>query len=146
MGKIDIDGDLIRQLADLMNETGLTEIEVGAGDMQIRVAKQMQAAPVHYAQAPMAAPDAAAPAAAAAAQNKNGVKSPMVGTAYLAAEPSAPAFVKVGDSVTVGQTLLIIEAMKVMNPIKAEKGGVVKEILVSNAQPVEFGEILLVIE
>lgn len=142
----------IRELATLLNETGLTEIEIEEGDLKIRVSRAASpSAPVAAAapSAPPAAPapaEAAAPAPVAAAEHPGTVKSPMVGTAYVAPEPGADPFVKVGESVTAGQTLLIVEAMKVMNPIPAPKAGVVKEILVSDAQPVEFDEPLMIIE
>lgn len=144
MGKITIQEDAIRQLAKLMEETGLTELEVTEGDSTIRAAKH--AAPA-YAAAPVAA---AAPAAAptAAAPNEvpaGAITAPMVGTVYMSPQPGAPAFISVGDTVNAGDTLLIIEAMKVMNPIKATKAGTVKQILVENAQPVEFGEAMVVI-
>lgn len=146
-----IDGKLVRELAELLAETGLSEIEVEDGERKIRVARQLTAAPVAQvaAPAPVAAPAAAAapaaPAAAPADDHANAVKSPMVGTCYLAAEPGAPNFASVGQTVKAGDTLLIIEAMKVMNPITAPAAGVVKAILVENAQPVEFDQPLVVI-
>jgi acetyl-CoA carboxylase biotin carboxyl carrier protein len=150
------DARLVRKLADILTDTGLTEIEVEHGELKIRVARTMTAAPVAYAAAPApaAAPAAAAPAAAApaaeaapAAQIRgDAVKSPMVGTVYLQPQPGADPFVKVGDTVTAGQTLMIVEAMKTMNPIPAPKGGKIVEILVGDGQPVEFGEPLAVIE
>ncbi|ANC53608.1 MAG: acetyl-CoA carboxylase biotin carboxyl carrier protein [Brevundimonas sp.] len=154
----EIDASLVRQLADILNETDLTEVEVERGDLRIRVAREVtvNAAPVQYAAAP--APVAAAPAAAAApsampsdpativARAGEEVKSPMVGTAYLQASPEAPAFCQPGDKVKKGQTLLIVEAMKTMNPIQAPRDGVVAEILVGDAQPVEFGEPLVLLE
>ncbi|WP_062347931.1 acetyl-CoA carboxylase biotin carboxyl carrier protein [Novosphingobium sp. CCH12-A3] len=148
-----IDGKLVRELAELLAETGLSEIEVEDGERKIRVARQLTAAPVAQvavaAPAPVAAPAAAAapaaPAAAPAEDHANAVKSPMVGTCYLAAEPGAANFVTVGQSVKAGETLLIIEAMKVMNPITAPAAGVLKAILVENAQPVEFDQPLVVI-
>ena len=148
-----IDGKLVRELAELLAETGLSEIEVEDGQRKIRVARQLTAAPVAsvavaapapVAVAPAAAPAAAAPAAAPAA-DADAIKSPMVGTCYLAAEPGAPNFASVGQTVKEGDTLLIIEAMKVMNPITAPAAGVVKAILVENAQPVEFDQPLVVI-
>ncbi len=153
---MNIDSKLVRELAELLNETGLTEIEVEDNDRKIRVARggvvasaapaQMVAAP---APAPAAAPSAAAPAAAAEAapadDHGDAVKSPMVGTAYLAPEPEASNFVAVGDSVKEGDTLLIVEAMKVMNPITADKAGTIKAILIDNGQPVEFDQPLVVI-
>jgi len=151
-----IDSRLVRKLADILTETGLSEIEVEHGGLKIRVAKTLTAAPVHYAAAPapvaMAAP-AAAPAAAAATApaaparaSGEEVKSPMVGTVYLQPNPGSPSFVKVGDTVEAGQTLFIIEAMKTMNPIPAPRAGKIVEILVEDAQPVEFGEPLAIIE
>lgn len=151
-----IDARLVRKLADILTETGLTEIEVEHNDLKIRVAKTAAPAAVQYAPAP-AAYAAAAPAPAAApvageaapaAVERKGdvVKSPMVGTVYLQPQPDAPPFVKVGDTVTAGQTLLIVEAMKTMNPIPAPRGGKIVEIIVQDAQPVEFGEPLIVIE
>jgi acetyl-CoA carboxylase biotin carboxyl carrier protein len=146
-----IDARLVRQLADILTETGLSEIEVERDDLKIRVAKTLTAAPaaVQYAAAPVAVA-AAAPAgdAAPAAVERKGdvVNSPMVGTVYLQPQPDSPPFVKVGDTVTAGQTLLIVEAMKTMNPIPAPRGGKIVEIIVQDAQPVEFGEPLIVIE
>jgi acetyl-CoA carboxylase biotin carboxyl carrier protein len=148
---MNIDSKLVRELAELLNETGLSEIEVEDGERKIRVARQLTAAPVqHVAAAPVHAPamplPAAAPAQAAApADDPNAVKSPMVGTVYLSAEPGSPPFVSVGQTVKVGDTLVIIEAMKVMNPIVAASGGTVTAILVDNAQPVEFDQPLVVI-
>lgn len=149
MASFDIDGDLVRKLADLLRETGLSEIEFAEGEKRIRVTRPtaaqtvaVQAAPV-LAAAPVAA--VAAPAGRPAA-HPGAVTSPMVGTAYLAAEPAGTPFVRPGDVVKAGQTVMIIEAMKVMNPIKAPRGGTVAEVLVSDAQPVEFGEVLLIIE
>ncbi|WP_374655323.1 acetyl-CoA carboxylase biotin carboxyl carrier protein [Phenylobacterium sp.] len=150
-----IDARLVRKLADILTETGLSEIEVEHNDLKIRVAKTLAPAPaaVHYAPPPAAVAAAApapsaAPAAApeAAARKGDVVNSPMVGTVYLQPQPDAPAFVKVGDTVTAGQTLLIVEAMKTMNPIPAPRGGKIVEIIVQDAQPVEFGEPLVVIE
>ncbi|WP_042704809.1 acetyl-CoA carboxylase biotin carboxyl carrier protein [Azospirillum sp. B506] len=150
MASFDIDGDLVRKLADLLRETGLSEIEFAEGEKRIRVTRPtaaqtvaVQAAPV-LAAAPIAAPAAAAPGRPAS--HPGAVTSPMVGTAYLAAEPGGTPFVRPGDVVKAGQTIMIIEAMKVMNPIKAPRGGTVAEVLVSDAQPVEFGEVLLIIE
>ncbi|WP_374304491.1 acetyl-CoA carboxylase biotin carboxyl carrier protein [Ferrovibrio sp.] len=147
-----IDQQMIRDLADLLNETGLTEIEWNEGALKVRVTKGgtvMAAAPMPaYAPAPAVSGGAAAPSAAASddANHPGAVKSPMVGTVYVAPEPGAAAFVKVGDSVNAGQTVLIVEAMKTMNPITAPKGGRVARILIENQQPVEFGQVLLVIE
>ena len=151
MATFDIDGDLVRKLAGLLDETGLTEIEFAEGEKRIRVTKG-GAAPAFYAQAPagVAPPPAAGTAAQTAAlgvsSHPGALTSPMVGTAYLSSEPGGPPFVRVGDIVKAGQTVLIIEAMKVMNPIKAPKAGTVSQILVGDAQPVEFGEVLLIIE
>ena len=147
-----IDTALVRELAELLAETGLTEIEVEDGDRKIKVSRASIAAataPVHYAApapaaAPVAAPAPAAPAPAAP-DHANAVKSPMVGTVYLSAEPGSAAFVSVGQPVKEGDTLVIIEAMKVMNPIVATASGTVKAILVENAQPVEFDQALVVI-
>lgn len=150
-GGMNIDSKLVRELAELLAETGLTEIEVEDGDRKIKVARQITAAPaaVHMAPAaPAAAPALPLPAAvepAAVAVDANALKSPMVGTVYLSAEPGAAAFVSVGQQVKVGDTLVIIEAMKVMNPITADKAGTVKAILVENAQPVEYDQPLVVI-
>lgn len=148
-----IDARLVRKLADILTETGLSEIEVEHNDLKIRVAKTLTVAqaPVQYAAAPAAvaaAPAVSASDAAPAAIERKGdvVKSPMVGTVYLQPQPNAPSFVKVGDTVTAGQTLLIVEAMKTMNPIPAPRGGKIVEIIVQDAQPVEFGEPLIVIE
>lgn len=148
MASFDIDGDLVRKLADLLQETGLSEIEFAEGEKRIRVTRPVAGAVVHAA--PLAVPAVAAVPAAAvsasAASHPGAVLSPMVGTAYLAPEPGAPQFVRAGDSVKAGQTVLIIEAMKVMNPIKAPRSGTVVDVLVNDAQPVEFGEVLLIIE
>jgi acetyl-CoA carboxylase biotin carboxyl carrier protein len=153
------DARLVRKLADILNATDLTEIEVVQGDLKIRVAREITAAPVMqaYAPAPIAAAPAAhhAPAGAAAtpatpasAADITGevVKSPMVGTIYLQAQPGSDPFVAPGARVKAGQTLLIIEAMKTMNPITAPRDGVVLDVLVADAQPVEFGEPLVVLE
>jgi acetyl-CoA carboxylase biotin carboxyl carrier protein len=142
-----IDARLVRKLADILKDTGLSEIEVEHVGLKIRVARELTVAPTAYvaAPAPVAAPFAA-PAPAPAAVRGDAVKSPMVGTAYLSPQPGADAFIKVGDTVSAGQTLLIVEAMKTMNPIAAPKAGKIVEILVADAQPVEFGEPLVVIE
>jgi acetyl-CoA carboxylase biotin carboxyl carrier protein len=145
-----VDVELVRQLATLLDETNLTEIEVEDNDRRIRVAREVHtAAPVSYA-APAAAPAAAAPAAIAeaapAAISANAVKSPMVGTVYLAANPEAKPFITVGQKVAAGDTLVIIEAMKVMNPIIASAAGTVSAILIENGQPVEFDQPLVVVE
>ncbi len=152
--KTGVDQQLIRDLAGILNETNLTEIEVEQGELRVRVSRQ---APTVHAVAPMqvaaAAPaalakpaaDGAAPAAAADLA-KNAVTSPMVGTAYAAASPDAEPFIQVGQAVREGQTLLIIEAMKTMNQIPSPRAGTVKAILFEDAQPVEYGEPLVVIE
>lgn len=147
-GGMNIDSALVRELAELLAETGLTEIEVEDGNRKIKVARNAiaVAAPVMAAPVAHAAPAAAAPAVEAApVVDGETVKSPMVGTAYLSAEPGAAQFISVGQQVKAGQTLLIVEAMKVMNPITAPSGGTVKAILVDNAQPVEFDQPLCVI-
>ncbi len=150
-----VDIELVRQLAAVLDETNLTEIEVEDGDRKVRVARKVSAAPVAYA-AP--APVAAAPVAAAVPASMpsdppsitpahdNAVKSPMVVTAYLAAEPGAKPFIAGGSQVKAGDTLVIVEAMKVMNPIAAPHGGTVKAILIENGQPVEFDQPLVVVE
>jgi len=150
---IKIDRDAIRELAEILNDTGLTEIEVEEKDSKIRVTKggvQMSA---------VAAPVAAAPAVAVAeavaemaapvaidASHPGAVTSPMVGTAYHAPEPGAAPFIEVGKKISAGDTVMIIEAMKVMNPIKADKSGTITQILADDASPVEFGDVLAVIE
>jgi acetyl-CoA carboxylase biotin carboxyl carrier protein len=154
-GAMQVDVKLVRQLAELLNETGLSEIEVEDNDRKIKVARHLQAASVAVA-APAAAPApaaaapvapiATAPPSAAPAEHPGAVKSPMVGTVYLAASPEAAPFVAVGDAVKEGDTLVIIEAMKVMNPIAASRGGKVAAVLVENGQPVEFDQPLVVIE
>lgn len=149
-----IDSQAIRELAELLEETGLTEVEVAEGDKVIRVSRggstivsgpsmpyiSMPSDPTVPQQANTAAPSTTAKS------HPGAVTSPMVGTCYLQSEPTAPSFVKKGDKVSAGDTLVIIEAMKVMNPIKAEKSGTVTQILVENGQPIEFGEVLMVIE
>ncbi len=155
-GAMQVDVNLVRQLAELLDTTQLTEIEVEDGDRKIRVARkaaQVAAAPMHYAAAPAPA-QTAAPAAApqvdnagpSAPSDANAVRSPMVGTVYLAAEPGAKPFASVGQTVAAGDTLLIVEAMKVMNPITAPSAGTVKAVLVENGQPVEFDQPLVVVE
>jgi acetyl-CoA carboxylase biotin carboxyl carrier protein len=155
MAKFEMDTEFIRKLAKLLEETNLGEIEMAEGDRRIRVARpKLVAAPMALAAAPApaahAASAAAAPATAAggsdATKHPGAVKSPMVGTAYLAPEPGKPVFVNIGDKVTAGQTLLIIEAMKTFNPIKATKAGTLAQVLVDNGQPVEFGQPLMIVE
>ena len=148
-----IDARLVRRLAGILNETGLSEIEVEHDGLKIRVARTLTAAaPVAMAAPAFAAPpspaSAAEPAPAAptpAPAAGDAVKSPMVGTVYLQPQPDAPSFVKVGDTVNEGQTLMIVEAMKTMNPIPAPRAGKILEIIVANGQPVEFGEPLAII-
>lgn len=147
-GVLQVDLKLVRQLAALLDETALSEIEVEDGGRKIRVARNMT---VTTAAAPVAisAPASAAPVAAPlapAGDHPGTVKSPMVGTVYLAPDPDAPPFVAVGASIKEGDTILIIEAMKVMNPIIAPRGGKVTQILVGSGQPVEFDQPLVVIE
>ena len=141
-----IDAALVQELAELLSANELTEIEVEDGDRKIRVARQGApvAAPAFSVAAP-AAPAATAAAPAEAEDLGNAVKSPMVGTAYLSAEPGVAPFVEVGKAVKAGDTLLIVEAMKVMNPILAPSGGVVRKVLVSDGQPVEFDQPLVVV-
>ena len=161
MASLDIDTDFVGRLAELLQRTGLTEIEISQGDTRVRVAKQVQtvveyvAAPpgighaAHHGPAPLTA-QAGGPAPAAGSGGETPlpgtISSPMVGTAYLAAEPGSPPFVGVGDAVKEGQTLLIIEAMKVMNAIRAPRAGRVARIYVENAAPVEYGEPLMALE
>ena len=145
MGGFKIDTEAVRLLADLIHETGLGEIEYEEGDRRIRVAMpQVSASPM------VAAPVAAAtavPSAPSSDEKPNGaVSSPMVGTVYLQSGPGEPPFIKVGDRINPGDTVVIIEAMKVMNQIPAPHGGVVRSIEVANAQAVEYGEVLMVIE
>ncbi|HEX9159475.1 MAG TPA: acetyl-CoA carboxylase biotin carboxyl carrier protein [Rhizomicrobium sp.] len=149
---VQVDPDVIRELSDLLTETGLTEIEIEQGGRRVRVARQnsphISAAPVALTtiSEPVTHPQAVTTEAPAAKRIVDGaVTSPMVGTAYLAPEPGKPPFVKVGDTVREGDTLLIVEAMKTMNPILAARAGSVTEILVRDAQPVEFGQLLLVL-
>ena len=151
-----IDQDLIRQLANLLKETDLSEIEVEQGDFRVRVSRLLAAAPVHSVQmqAPAAAlsggsaavQDSAKPGISDPARHPGCVPSPMVGTVYRAAEPGARAFVEAGDTVRAGQTILIIEAMKHMNEVTAPRAGTVLSVMVEDNQPVEFGEPLMIIE
>ncbi|MCH9808377.1 MAG: acetyl-CoA carboxylase biotin carboxyl carrier protein [Alphaproteobacteria bacterium] len=147
------ESQVIRELADLLNETGLSEIEIEKSGLRLRVARQVNVT----ASAPVAAIAASAPAASAAAaapseaagdpsRHPGALKSPMVGTAYRSPEPGAAAFIEVGSKVSEGDTVLIIEAMKTMNSIPAPKSGTVSAILFENGQPVEFGEPLIIIE
>jgi len=158
-----VDAELVRDLAKVLDDTGLTEIEVEYGELRLRLARTLSMGPppptqthvVHSAPAPShvslpapaAPPPAAAPAPAAdAASHPGAVPSPMVGTAYLSPEPGASPFIKVGDTVNAGQTLMVVEAMKTFNPIPAPRAGKVTAILVSDAQPVEYGEALVILE
>ncbi len=154
MGKLEVDEDLLKRLADILDSTGLTEIEVASGEERVRVAKQQalvqavaEAAPALPAAAPLPAGDpAAAESAQGCSPQPSGlVVSPMVGTAYLAPSPNADPFVKLGDQVVEGQTLMIVEAMKVMNNLPSPHAGIVRDILISDGQPVEYGEPLIVI-
>jgi acetyl-CoA carboxylase biotin carboxyl carrier protein len=156
MGKLNVDTALIETLAELLQRTGLTEIELAEGDSRIRVAREPQPliasvptasfAPHASASASPSAISAAEPAGATAERHPGAVHAPMVGTVYLTPEPGAAPFAAVGAEVREGQTLLIIEAMKVMNPIRAPRSGRVARVLVSNGDPVEYGELLLIIE
>ncbi len=155
MGKLEVDEDLLKRLADILDSTGLTEIEVASGEERVRVAKQQavvqavaDAAPALSAAAPRPSADPAAAEtlqSCSPAQPTGLVVSPMVGTAYLAPSPNAEPFVKLGDEVSEGQTLMIVEAMKVMNNLPSPHAGTVKDILISDGQPVEYGEPLIVI-
>ncbi len=148
-----LDTGLVRELAAILREADLGEVEVEHEGLRIRVSKPaapvVQAAMAAPAAAPVAAAPAAAPvadAAAAPAASEKAIKSPMVGTVYLSPEPGAKQFVAVGDKVKKGDTVLLVEAMKTFNPVEADKAGVVKEIYVSDSQPVEYGEALILIE
>ena len=146
----------VKKLIELLEESGIAEIEINEGEESVRISRygsgSAPAAPVHYAAAPVAAPAPAAEAAPAAESSADAipsghsVDSPMVGTFYGAASPGAKNFVNVGDTVAEGDTVCIIEAMKILNQIEADKSGVVKAILVENGQPVEFGQPLVIIE
>jgi acetyl-CoA carboxylase biotin carboxyl carrier protein len=141
---LSVDGDLVRTLAALLEETGLTEIEYAQGDRRIRVVCNAPVAPAVTVSMP---PSAAGGAATASlAESPGAVKAPMVGTAYLAPQPGAKPFVAVGDAVREGQALLVIEAMKVMNQIHAPHAGRVAQILVADGTPVEYGQVLMVLE
>jgi acetyl-CoA carboxylase biotin carboxyl carrier protein len=139
------DADLIRSLAALLTETGLTEIEYAIGDRRIRVSRVTGASPPSAAAPAVAAPVAVS-AEAVPTEHPGAVKAPMVGTVYLAPQPGDPPFVHLGDAVAEGQPLLIIEAMKVMNQIRAPRPGRIAQILVTDAQPVEYGALLMLIE
>lgn len=148
-----VDTALIETLAELLHRTGLTEIELAEGDSRIRVVQAPQPMVAHVPGAPPAAAPASAPAASdeaapqtASEEHPGAVRAPMVGTVYLTPEPGAPPFITVGAEVREGQTLLIIEAMKVMNPIRASRSGRIAKLLVTNGDPVEYGELLLIVE
>ncbi len=151
---LSFDPKALAELAALLNETGLTEIELEEGDRKVRLARTLAPVNLPVAAAPMAvaapaaasAPAAAAPAAADPAKHPGTVKSPMVGVAYLSAEPGTPPYVSVGQTVEAGATLLLIEAMKTFNQIKAPRAGTVKQILVTSGAPIEFDEPLMIIE
>ena len=153
MTRIPIDPDAIRMLAAVLTETGLSEIEISDKDSSIRVVRGGTAAigapatsPAAAAAAPAQTPAGAGASEADLAAHPGAVASPMVGVAYLSPEPGSPAFVSVGQTVTAGQTLLLIEAMKTFNQIKAPKAGTVARVLVSNGSPVEYGEVLMILE
>jgi len=149
MAKFEIDEDAVRKLAALLEDTGMAEIEYESGGQRVRLARGGAVATMAYAPAAQAAAsaDVSAPAGGGDdSKHPGAVLSPMVGTAYLASQPGSPPFVKLGDSVTSGQTLLIIEAMKTFNPIRAPRSGKVVKINVSDGQPVEFGEPLMIVE
>ena len=151
MGKLSIDSDVIRELASLLDETNLSEIEWEEADKRVRVSRGgtqvVAAAPAASAPAAQSAAPAPAPTTSEdASSNPGAVKSPMVGTVYLSPEPGAAPFAKEGDRVAQGQTLLIVEAMKTMNPIAAPRAGVVSKVLVDDATPVEFGQPLMIVE
>ncbi|MAU41912.1 MAG: acetyl-CoA carboxylase, biotin carboxyl carrier protein [Kordiimonas sp.] len=155
---MNVDKDLLRDLAELLNDTDLSEIEVTDGEKRIKVSRSINHITASVPSATVPATAAIAPTAQPAAvenapteqndfaNHPGAVTSPMVGTVYLAPEPGADDFISVGDKVTSGQTLMIVEAMKVMNQIPATKSGVVKHILIENGQPIEFGEPLVIIE
>ncbi len=140
------DADLIRTLAALLTETGLTEIEYAIGDRRIRIARVPGAAAIPAAVSSSAPPASAALVSAVPAEHAGAVKAPVVGTAYLAPQPGDPPFVRLGNSVAEGQPLLIIEAMKVMNQIRAHRSGRIAQILIADAEPVEYGAVLMMIE
>jgi acetyl-CoA carboxylase biotin carboxyl carrier protein len=153
MARLSVDEDLVRHLARLLEETGLTELEYDTGKVRVRVsrgggAQMVVSAPVvtTASSGPITALPTATPSAESAAAHPGAVTAPMVGTVYVAAEPGAAAFVKVGDRVNEGDVLFIIEAMKTMNPIRAPRAGSVTQIFAANAQPVEYGEVLLILE
>jgi acetyl-CoA carboxylase biotin carboxyl carrier protein len=150
MAKLNVDTSLIETLAELLQRTGLTEIEISEGDARIRVVREQPAAVAHVQPGPwptQTAPVAATePAAPVVEGHPGAVRAPMVGTVYLTPEPGGPPFVSLGEEIREGQTLLIIEAMKVMNPIRAPRGGRLVQLLVNSGDPVEYGELLMIVE
>jgi acetyl-CoA carboxylase biotin carboxyl carrier protein len=148
MAKLGVDVQLVRKLAALLEETGLVELEIKSGDQSIRLARPGAAPPAAapQAQAPVQPAQAAPAAPSASGPSPNAVTAPMVGVVYLSPEPGAPPFVKPGDAVTEGQTILLIEAMKTFNPVRAPRTGRVARILVADKTPVEYGEELVIIE
>ncbi len=152
MAEFDLDEDLVKRLSQLLRDTDLSEIEYESGGRRIRVARQVQHTVTAAAPAAAAGGNAAGgapqpqPEASSEPIPPGTVTSPMVGTVYVAPEPNAPPFVQVGDQVSEGQTLLIVEAMKVMNPLPSPRAGTVTRIMITDGQPVEFGEPLLVVE
>jgi acetyl-CoA carboxylase biotin carboxyl carrier protein len=151
MAKLNVDTSLIETLAELLQRTGLTEIEISEGDARIRVVREQPTAVAHVPHGPWptqatAPVSAAEPAAGVVESHPGAVRAPMVGTVYLTPEPGAPPFVSLGDEIREGQTLLIIEAMKVMNPIRAPRGGRLVQLLVNSGDPVEYGELLMIVE
>ena len=147
-GPLQVDTGLVRQLAEMLNESDLSEIEVQDGGRRIVVKRKLAAAPAYHAAPAAIAATAPVPAAAEtpAADHPGTVKSPMVGTVYLAGQPGSKPFIQPGDKVSAGDTLLIVEAMKVMNPILSTKAGTVRQILVADAQPIEFDQPLVIVE
>ncbi|MBI1186262.1 MAG: acetyl-CoA carboxylase biotin carboxyl carrier protein [Alphaproteobacteria bacterium] len=147
-----LDPSVVRELAAILQDTGLSEIEYEQGELKLRLSRGVLAAASPVAAAPLAAAPAPAPTAPAPVQasdfrqHPGAVTSPMVGTIYLSPDPESAPFVKEGDSVSEGQTLMIVEAMKTFNPIPAPRAGVVKRVLVADRQPVEFGEALALVE
>jgi len=151
MPNFDIDGELVRKLAALLEETGLTEIEYASGDQRVRVARggivtSVPGIPAHSVADTETTSPAASTAEAGEAAHPGAVTAPMVGVAYLAPEPGAEHFIKLGDTVSEGQTLLLIEAMKTFNPIRAPQAGIVRQILIADSSPVEYGEALVILE
>jgi acetyl-CoA carboxylase biotin carboxyl carrier protein len=146
--KFDVDPDLVRKLAELLGENGLSEIEYESTGRRIRVARQVSGGPavVSYDAAPAAPAGTPAVEDAPAARSGTPIVSPMVGTVFMSPEPGAAPFIKVGDVISEGQTVMLIEAMKTYNPVKATAGGKVLQILVGDSTPVEFGEELLLVE